>query len=956
MNKLNSINGIPYSEDILDAVGKDILSNYIHLLPDLHKVTIFLPNHQCQKLFYEKLINNAVHFGFKALVLPRCTTLREWAFTTCPPNKPLLSQYARELIFVDALKQQSSLFSNANPWVIANELLSLFDSMLLNNIEMPSINFLNTKTEASPQSIISQEAELVILLWEAWEQQLTFEHALDAICAYVNSIKNIEIHKDEIFYSVGIDDMSGCELSLFRKIESISAINVFVYANGSVTSNKTMRTIKTYANNFIYNEHYIENATCPYTRFIDAVFSEDELNIKQRANMFAKLYSASPAKSHLSIYKCNSFEKHVNAIDIKIRKWIYENKNKIAVISTDRKLVRRLRAVLEHANIKVNDLGGWALSTTSAAVVIECWLRLIENNYSSRDLLALLRSPFMPIKEDANMHHSAISLLENKIILANNIHSGLGNYIKALDNYNFTNRCDNEHIIVYLNQIIDGIVNATISITKLKNTKSIALDSFFEELLNSLKIFGFYTTLKKDNAGTQIIALLETQINNFNKIENQLEWLECRYFSAHILDQQNYKPPIINSCVTFCNLEQSRMLNFDAIVIASADKDHFPGSSTNYIFFNEGIRSELNIPTWRDSNALFLYRFRRLLEAAPIMFISAQTEQNDERISISPWIEAIETFHKFAYEDDLSDIEINFLVADKNNIVVNPQYIPVPSITTQPSPTLINELKPDSISISQYQQLINCPYQFFAQVCLNISKLDVMKEELNKAEFGSLVHQCIHAFFVNDSSLPGPFKEKVTTTNQSEAKAMLNSISENVFSDIGHGFSDELWLHRWQTLIPKFIKWEIQRQNTFTPIDHEISISKKLNDTISLSGRIDRIDTSNNGNAIIDYKTGQIPSRTSIFSGSHVQLPTYALLDKNCSQVEYVAIGKNNDVKTESVINNGELNELVSANKNRIDEFCNALNDDIQLTAHADDEICRWCDVRGLCRRDFWKL
>ena len=43
-------------------------------------------------------------------------------------------------------------------------------------------------------------------------------------------------------------------------------------------------------------------------------------------------------------------------------------------MTTDRKLVRRLRAVLEHANIAVNDAAGWALATTSAAVVIEWWL------------------------------------------------------------------------------------------------------------------------------------------------------------------------------------------------------------------------------------------------------------------------------------------------------------------------------------------------------------------------------------------------------------------------------------------------------------------------------------------------------------------------------------------------------------------------------------------------------
>ena len=169
------------------------------------------------------------------------------------------------------------------------------------------------------------------------------------------------------------------------------------------------------------------------------------------------------------------------------------------------------------------------------------------------------------------------------------------------------------------------------------------------------------------------------------------------------------------------------------------------------------------------------------------------------------------------------------------------------------------------------------------------------------------------------------------------------------------GFIDEMWLQHWLMLIPKFIKWELQRQNEFTPIKHEKTLSKNINDIISLRGRVDRIDASSSGNAIIDYKTGQTPSRKSITAGEQVQLPTYALLDKDCCQVEYVTIGKNNTVKTEARIEGDELQELVDANQNRLDKFCNALNSSTQFTAHADDDTCKWCDISGGCRSDYWK-
>ena len=954
MYKLNKIQIIPYSEDILDVVGKDILKNYANLLPNLHDVTIFFPSRQYQNEFCEKLIKNAEKCNFNALLLPNCTTLHEWTFSNYPPDKPLLSQYARELIFVDALKQRPSLFSNANPWAIASELLSLFDSMLLNEIEQISFPNQITDTNESIHDVISQEADLVMILWEAWKQQLSIENALDPIMAYVNALNNIEVPKDDIFYTVGMDKLTKCELSLLSKIENHSTLYTFLYANDTKLCTKPELAIRDYAHSFKNNDMCSTDCICPYSKFMDAVFADNNLNLKQRSVNFAKENPTSPVSPHLLIYKCDSFETHVKAIDIKIRKWIFEGKNNVAVVSTDRKLVRRLRAVLEHANIKVNDLGGWALSTTSAAAVIECWLQLIENNFPTNELLALLYSPFFPTKEKSSVHEDATTLFEKNILLPNNIRFGIKQYFHALNEYQ--DKLNNEAIFEYLNHVLERIDSATHNLVKLKNSGSFSLHRLIKALLNSLKVFGIYTTLREDDAGRQIIELFESQIASFRNIENKMDWAECRHFLAHILDIQNYKPPIIKSCITFCSLEQSRLLNFDALVIASADKGNLPGISINYIFFNESIRTELKIPTWRDANALQFYHFRRILEAAPNILVTIQTEKNDEKVIPSPWMEAIETLHSFAYGADLSDKELQMLADDESSVVTNPQYISLPNLTTQPSPKLVKELKPDSISISQYQLLMDCPYQFFSNVCLNIAKVKKLTEELDKADFGSLVHKCIYAFFMNDTSLPGPFSKKVTKHNFKKAEALLILISENVFNQrFLQGFIDEMWLQRWLMLIPKFIKWEIQRQSEFTPVKHEKTLSKNINDIISLRGRVDRIDKSSGGNAIIDYKTGQTPSRKSITAGEQVQLPTYALLDDECCQVEYVTIGKNNTVKTEARIEGDELKELADANQNRLDKICSALMSSSQFTAHADDDTCKQCEVSGLCRKEYWK-
>ena len=130
MHALNKIELVHYSQDILKFVSKDIAKHSATQLPDLSRVVIFLPNQLLQTTLREYILKEVSKLGHDAVFPPTLTTLRQWIRSEYQVDKPILSQYARELILVDAIKQQPDLFSSANPWGIANELLSLFDAML----------------------------------------------------------------------------------------------------------------------------------------------------------------------------------------------------------------------------------------------------------------------------------------------------------------------------------------------------------------------------------------------------------------------------------------------------------------------------------------------------------------------------------------------------------------------------------------------------------------------------------------------------------------------------------------------------------------------------------------------------------------------------------------------------------------------------------------------------------
>ena len=103
------------------------------------------------------------------------------------------------------------------------------------------------------------------------------------------------------------------------------------------------------------------------------------------------------------------------------------------MVTEDRRLARRVRALLERAGIALQDSGGWALSTTSAAAALERWLETVEEDFAHQPLLDVLKSPFVCPPQEREAHLASVHRLEQDIILHEQIARGLERYRRHLD-------------------------------------------------------------------------------------------------------------------------------------------------------------------------------------------------------------------------------------------------------------------------------------------------------------------------------------------------------------------------------------------------------------------------------------------------------------------------------------------------------------------------------------------
>ena len=82
--------------------------------------------------------------------------------------------------------------------------------------------------------------------------------------------------------------------------------------------------------------------------------------------------------------------------------WLEQGKTSVAIVVQDRVVARRIRALLQRAQVQVADETGWKLSTTRAAAALTAWFEVVTSRAETIVLLDFLKSPFMLDDADAD--------------------------------------------------------------------------------------------------------------------------------------------------------------------------------------------------------------------------------------------------------------------------------------------------------------------------------------------------------------------------------------------------------------------------------------------------------------------------------------------------------------------------------------------------------------------------
>jgi ATP-dependent helicase/nuclease subunit B len=599
--------------------------------------------------------------------------------------------------------------------------------------------------------------------------------------------------------------------------------------------------------------------------------------------------------------------------------------------------------------VLVADETGWTFATLSVSTVLDRWLTALQSDFYHHDLLDLLKSPFIFADMTAGERKSAVYELE-QLLRKQGVVSGLEKFIA---------------LVPYEVALHVPLARLRQAAALLDQSKKRTLTEWLAALHESLEVLSIVKGLQHDDAGQQLLGALQTWQQELANDAGRYAFHEWRRWLAQQLDVQTYRDSSIDSSVRFTHLAATRWRNFDAVLLLGCDADHLPSAGDGGRWFNDAVRSVLNLPTRATHATRQRADLMALLALNDTVLVTWQKDKSGEARLLSPFLQMLRDeilllppcrgeggmgVESMSGKDstptltlplqgggDEMQLHAYLAAEDARHVSLSPSAQPVPSVAADSVPV--------SVSISGYNSLVACPYQFYARHILKLNELDEVQESIEKSDYGERVHEVLQRFHERYPQVSGQDTAKMEAT--------LRDISEQVFADLlAHDFAARAWLARWYKSLPAYLGWQQEGEaEGWRYAEAETKFDWPL-EGVNLRGRIDRLDVRGEEKRVLDYKTqSDIVLRNKLKEpGEDVQLACYAYAHE-AADVAFVSIDSG---KVRSIAPKEVAAQLAQLNVERLEHVMDALRDGAGLPANGIDAVCGYCEIRGVCRKGEW--
>jgi ATP-dependent helicase/nuclease subunit B len=568
------------------------------------------------------------------------------------------------------------------------------------------------------------------------------------------------------------------------------------------------------------------------------------------------------ALTGLSLVECDTSREEAGAIAVLIREAIETPGRTVALVTPDRQLGRRVTAELARWDILVDDSAGTPLANTPIGAFLRLTASMVSERLAPVPLLAALKHPLAAAGQQQDEYRRDVRRLERRVLRGPRPSAGWSGLAAAVHD-----RADGDQALL---DLVSRLHSTNDALYQLIHARSASLS----DLLRAHVLFAEALASSESNAGAERLWCGddgEAAAQFIADLAEAAAWMapisgtDYPALLDALLEGQVVRSSVgLHPRIAILGPLEARLQRPDLMILGSLNEGTWPSDVDVGPWLNRPMREALGLPSPERRIGQSALDFFQAACAPEVVFTRARKVGGAPTVR-SRWLQRLVTFlggdEAIPTRPEISAWHASL---DAHSGAATPVLPPAPC------PPIA--ARPRKLSVTQIEKWIRDPYEIYASSILGLRPLNPLDADPSAADYGVVIHKALETFLRDN---PGPLP--------SDALDRLLSAGRQAFGNVlAEPGIWSFWWPRFTRVAEWFVAQEKLRRPTLTESHVECTGVMEIPSPAGrfvVTCKADRLDITIDGQlAIIDYKTGALPTWRAVSQGLSPQLPLEACI------------------------------------------------------------------------------
>ncbi|MBO4521050.1 MAG: double-strand break repair protein AddB [Alphaproteobacteria bacterium] len=860
-----------------DTLAAELLNQHKESPSELARTVIFLPTRRACKTVREAFLRQS---GGKPLMLPRLipfsaiegeeTQGRLCLLNEIPDLPAAISPLRRRLLLARLIRKKSD-YNAEKALYMADALASLLDEAYIEEMPFDRLKELVPDELAKHWQEILNFLDIIVTFWP---MILKEENVIDAADRRVRLFKAQakiwrETPPDFPVIAAGSTGSQPATAELLDAIASMENGKVILPGLDTIADEESFNACKNEPSHPQYNLKKLLDKI-GITRADVLPFGSQPPVRTERLRLISEAMRPALTTDHWRTIKpftkeaiegiekidCATEREEALAIALILRETLESPGKTAALITPNRALARRVAAEMNRWKITMDDSAGTNLTLTEPGAFLLLLGEAAVNNWAPAALLACLKHPMALGGQDFAQFRTTVRKLEMTALRGKRPGDGFDGLRSAVTDD--------------LKEFVSDLK------TRLENFSALmtSSDSYpFETLLDAHLNAAERLAESHDRTGAQRLwsgdageaaAAFLTELKEQTPLIGELTPAEYLSLLSSLFKGVTVRPKYgMHTRLDILGTMEARLIQPDVLILGGLNEGVWPKTPDADPWLSRPMREQCGLSSPERKIALSAHDFTQGFCAKKLIITRSLKEGGTPTVP-SRWLMRLETV-----------LAISGLKFETGNRQAWAEKIDTPAAVLSfrpPAPMPPVSARPRKLSVTMVETLMRDPYSIYARHILGLKKLDDLEQEVNIADYGTIVHKTVEKFC-----------KKYPSALPAGAESEIQEIGQKLFKELNFSQTAAAF---WKPRLTAALKWFIERQKERVDDISEIFCEQEgaltfetKGGAFRLYGRADRIDAMKDGSVhIIDYKTGEVPKEKTVVAGYSPQLPLEAAI------------------------------------------------------------------------------